>query len=365
MEVSTAKSPRQFLTLSDSDPKLQALLDGLTDESGVRALLIPSDHEWTFEFVSTDSIVRPAWPMVWIKALRPDTLVLSVGPILATLGWLIAWSRSTQTPILLLHAALTVIGILALHASVNLFNDYHDHKRGWDRVLERGGARVISRGWLRALDVRRAAWAAFAIAVLAGIPVVLANLSAGVLLAFFALAAALEFAISRFGLKYRGFAEIMAWFMFGPLLTGGFTWAMTGKLMWRSLALGAVFGSLALLCLHLKNFERVLIDGRAGIKTWPVRAGFDASKTFTYFCFALISVSMAFVLVLVDPTPERVFPMIVLAFGIGPLAARVRGIESPVAGRMRGLHAAGLRLAWMNLLAFFIGDVLRLTGFNL
>lgn len=356
----------RFLTVPDGDPRLNPLLEGDSEDPSMRPLLIPSAREWTFEFVPIETISRPNWLMIWIKALRPDTLVLSVGPILATLGWLYATFRpGPGSALSISQATLTVTGVLALHASVNLFNDYHDHKRGWDRVQGRGGARVISRGWLRARDVRAAAWAAFIVAVAAGIPVVISNFSSGILLALFALAAALEFAISRFGLKYRGFAEIAAWFMFGPLLTGGFAWAMTGRWLWQALFLGTIFGSLALLCLHLKNFERILIDGRAGLKTWPVRAGFDASKTFTYFALALVSASMALVMVLIDPAAERLLPCFVLAFGIGPLAVRVRELGSPVGGKMRGLHAAGLRLAWMNLIAFAVGDCIRLArGFG-
>lgn len=354
------KPESRFLTVADGDPRLRSLLEGDSADPTLRPLLLPSSHEWTFELVPLAELDRPNRFIIWIKALRPDTLVLSVGPILATLGWLITWTQANGVVLSVSHAVLTIAGILALHASVNLFNDYHDHKRGWDRVPGRGGARVIGRGWLRARDVYIAAWAAFAVALVAGVSVVVANFSLGLLLAVFALVAALEFAVSRFGLKYRGFVEVTAWFMFGPLLTGGFCWAMTGRLIWQSLILGALSGSLALLCLHLKNFERILIDGRAGLKTWPVRAGFDASKTFAYFCLGLISMAMAFVFVFVEPMPDRILPMLVLAFGTGPLAMRIRKIESPVGGRMRGLHAAGLRLAWMNLLAFLLADILRL-----
>lgn len=365
----TTETSSRFLTLSGGDARLPAFLSGhLRDEPSVRPLLLPlmnaagsrESEEWVFELVPIARIQKPSWLMVWIRALRPDTLVLSVAPILATLGWLVF--SVGDTTLTVSHAILTVVGILALHASMNLFNDYHDHMRGWDRVREHGGARVIGRGWLRARDVHRAAWGAFAIAVSASAPVVWANMSSGLLLALFALVAALEFAVSRFGLKYRGFAEITAWFMFGPLLTGGFAWAMTGRLMTGALVLGGLFGSLALLCLHLKNFERILTDGRAGLKTWPVRAGFDASKTFTYFCFGLISLSMALVLVLVDPAPERFLPMMVLAFGMGSLAPRVKALESPLAGRMQGLQKAALRLAWMNLVAFALGDLIRFFG---
>ena len=366
--MSDSTVPPRFLTLETGDPRLAPLLQGdlptdlVSRASTLRPILIQSSPEWTFEFVSKESLRRPTSVWVWIMALRPDSLVLSVGPILAALGWLGAQAQASGQALDWVRALWTITGILALHASVNLFNDYHDHVRGWDRVRERGGSRVISRGWLRARDVHRAAWVGLMIAVVAGVPVVASNLSSGVLLVLFASVAVLEFAISHFGLKYKGFAEFAAWLMFGPLLTGGFVWSMTGELTWRSLALGATFGSIALLCLHLKNFERILSDGRAGLRTWPVRAGFDASKTFTYFVLGLISFSMALLVVLIDPVPERVLPILVLGFGLGPLAARVRGLESPLASRMRGLNAAGLRLAWFNLLAFLLGDSVRLFG---
>lgn len=358
-------APR-FLTLESGDPHLVSLLQGDlpkdmgTDASDLRPILIQSNPDWTFEFVRKDLLRGPGAFWIWILALRPDSLVLSVGPILGALGWLGAQAQASGQSLDWARALLTITGILALHAAVNLFNDYHDHVRGWDRVRERGGTRVISRGWLRARDVHRAAWASLAIAVLAGVPVVVSNLSSGVLLVLFAGVAVLEFAISHFGLKYKGFAEVAAWMMFGPLLTGGFAWSMTGEITWQSLALGMVYGSIALLCFHLKNFERILTDGRAGLRTWPVRAGFDSSKTFTYFVLALISFSMAVLAVLVDPVPERIIPLVVLGFAMGPLATRVRRLESPLASRMRGLHAAGLGLAWFNLLAFLLGDIVRL-----
>lgn len=364
----TPNTPPRFLTLESGDSRLEALLQGdapqslASDAVPLRPILIQSSPEWTFEFVRKDELRRPQILWVWILALRPDSLVLSVGPILGALGWLGAQSQATGQMLDAWRALLTITGILALHAAVNLFNDYHDHVRGWDRVRERGGSRVISRGWLRARDVHRAAWASLAIAAVAGLPVVISNLSTGVLLVLFAAVAVLEFAISHFGLKYKGFAEVAAWFMFGPLLTGGFVWSMTGNLTWQSLALGMIYGSMALLCFHLKNFERILTDGRAGLRTWPVRAGFDASKTFTYFVLGLISFSMAILAVLVDPVPERVVPLVVLGFGLGPLAARVRQLGSPLASRMRGLHSAGLQMAWFNLLAFLLADIVRLFG---
>jgi len=179
------------------------------------------------------------------------------------------------------------------------------------------------------------------------------------LIAILAFLAGLEFAVSKIGLKYKGLAEIVAWFMFGPLLTGGFAWAVAGGGSLKSGLLGAFFGSLALLAYHLKNFERILVDGQAKLKTWPVQAGFDASKTFTVFCAGLILASFAVVMVFVDPVPEKVLTLIILVIGLGRLMNRVRKLRSPVAGELRGLYREALKLIWLVSATFLLGDLIR------
>jgi 1,4-dihydroxy-2-naphthoate octaprenyltransferase len=351
----------RFLTVSNGDVRLRDLLDGRHTDSTLRPILVAtlnpenlSKTEWTFEFIKVGDLSPPSLMIIWLRALRPETLVLSLAPMFVTAMWLV---RENVFDFLLMFQAL--IGVLALHASIGLFNDYHDHISGWDRLVARGGARVIGRGWLRALDVKRAAWAAFVIAILAGAPLVITRFSVGVVIALFALLAALEFAVSKFGLKYKGFAEIAAWFMFGPLLTGGFYWAVAGQLTVEAVVWGFLYGSIALLILHLKNFERIMIDGRAGFLTWPVRAGFDASKTFTYFCVALILGSATVIGFFVDVIPERQLMILTLALGSWPLIRRVRQLESPVSGMMRGLSREGYALAWWGLVGFIFGELVR------
>ncbi len=280
--------------------------------------------------------------------------MLSLAPMLATAMWLV---RHRAFDFTLMFLAL--IGVLALHASIGFFNDYYDHVSGRDRLTSHGEARVIGRGWLRALDVKHAAWASFLLAIVAGTTLVLNRTSIGVVIFLLALLAALKFAVSRFGLKYKGFAEIAAWFMFGPLLTGGFFWAVAGYLTLDSVVWGFLFGSIAMLILHLKNFERIMIDGRAGFRTWPVRAGFDASKTFAYFCVSLVIGSAALIGVWVDPIAERLLMVMTLALGAWPLVKRVHHLESPVSGLMRGLPREGYALAWWGLLGFVLGEVVR------
>lgn len=79
----------------------------------------------------------------WLRAIRIRFLLASV--IAVSNGLAITyWKTGTIDP---LYAALTYVGVVFLHASVDLLNDYWDHKRGIDSTTTRtkfsGGTGVL------------------------------------------------------------------------------------------------------------------------------------------------------------------------------------------------------------------------------
>src|SRR5829696_2274383 len=79
----------------------------------------------------------------WLRALRPKFLVSSL--IASVNGIALAsWKYSSFD---LNYAILTIAGVLSLHASIDLLNDYWDYKRGIDKLTKRtkfsGGSGVI------------------------------------------------------------------------------------------------------------------------------------------------------------------------------------------------------------------------------
>ena len=64
----------------------------------------------------------------WLRAIRVRFLLASVVAVSA--GLAITWWSTNDISIV--DAILTMCGVLALHASVDLFNDYWDFKRGID-----------------------------------------------------------------------------------------------------------------------------------------------------------------------------------------------------------------------------------------
>lgn len=93
---------------------------------------------------------------VWLRAVRIRFLLASV--ISVCLGLAInGWQNKT---IDIGFAALTFVGVAALHASVDLLNDYWDYKRQIDTDTQRtkfsGGTGVLPEGLLKPQQVYRA-----------------------------------------------------------------------------------------------------------------------------------------------------------------------------------------------------------------
>lgn len=79
----------------------------------------------------------------WLRAIRIWFLLASV--IAVSTGLAIAyWKTGAIDPV---YAALTYVGVVFLHASVDLLNDYWDHRRGIDNMTTRtkfsGGTGVL------------------------------------------------------------------------------------------------------------------------------------------------------------------------------------------------------------------------------
>ena len=93
---------------------------------------------------------------VWFRAVRIRFLLASI--ISVALGLAInSWQNNTFD---IGFAALTFVGVAALHASVDLLNDYWDYKRQIDTDTQRtkfsGGTGVLPEGLLKPQQVYRA-----------------------------------------------------------------------------------------------------------------------------------------------------------------------------------------------------------------
>ena len=93
---------------------------------------------------------------VWLRVIRVRFLLASV--IAVSVGLSINWNQNQSFDFL--SAFLTFAGVISLHASVDLLNDYWDFKRGIDTSTKRtkmsGGTGVLPEGLLKPSSVYRA-----------------------------------------------------------------------------------------------------------------------------------------------------------------------------------------------------------------
>ena len=90
---------------------------------------------------------------VWLRVIRVRFLLASVIAVMT--GLALNWSLNGS--IGYFDAILTFAGVMALHASVDLLNDYWDFKRGIDTSTQRtkmsGGSGVLPDGLLKPTQV--------------------------------------------------------------------------------------------------------------------------------------------------------------------------------------------------------------------
>lgn len=341
------ESVERWKTISRRDPEFLAHLDGSFSSAfralPVRSLNVDTVSELvTFEIVPVSEIRAPGYVSIVWQLMRPQSLVLSMGPMMTTLFDCLVRGLGVNFGVALSSSC----GVLFFHIAANLFNDYGDHIKGQDRLRASGGSRAIQNGWIAAARVRRAAWVLMGAAAVCGLPAIFLHLSPVAIVAGLAGLAGLEMAFQRLRLKSRGWSELMAFALTGPLLTSGFAWAISGQVGLDAVVLGCVFGAITLLYFHSANFENIMNDSQAGVRTWATRAGFDASKRFFIFVALVVFVSACVFVIQFQPRLQLFLVLVFLAAHLVFLCRRVARLASPLSSELVGLRWMVITLAW-------------------
>ena len=210
----------------------------------------------------------------WIVGARPRTLPAAVVPVALGAAAAVGEGQSAWW-----RAVLALVVSLALQVGVNYANDYSDGVRGTDdsRV---GPVRLVASGLAPAAAVKRAAFAAFGVAAVAGL--VLAAVTSWWLLAVGA-AAILAGWFYTGGPKpygYLGLGEVFVFVFFGLVATVGTTYVVCQRMTAVSWLAGCVAGLLACALLVVNNLRDIPTDQQVGKRTLAVRLGDSATRWF-------------------------------------------------------------------------------------
>ncbi len=234
----------------------------------------------------------------WLRAIRIRFLLASI--IAVSTGLAISWW--TGNSIAIFDAILTFLGVLALHASVDLLNDYWDFKRGIDsktvKTKMSGGSGVLPEGLLDPKQVYRAGIIFLIIGALIGTYFVVTDgIIIGVILAF----AILSIYFYSTKIVNWGLAEVFVAIK-GTLIVIGTCYIQTSQINESMILGGIVVGVLSSFVLFITSFPDYDIDKAKGRKTLVISLGLKRSCT-VFWLFPIIVYTLTIVSVILDVFP--------------------------------------------------------------
>ena len=239
---------------------------------------------------------------VWLRVIRVRFLLASI--IAVSVGLALHWSQNGSLDYL--DVILTFAGVLALHASVDLLNDYWDFKRGIDTKTTRtkmsGGTGVLPEGLLKPSSVYRAGVVFLIIGSLIGSYFVIMD---GILIAIILGFAILSIYFYSTKIVDSGLGEFFV-AVKGSMIVMGTFFIQSGEVTVESILAGIVIGTLSSLVLFIASFPDHDADKSKGRKTLVIVVGKEkAIKLF--WLFPLVS----YVVILIGVS-VNLFPLLSL-----------------------------------------------------
>ena len=235
---------------------------------------------------------------VWLRIIRIRFLLASV--IAVSLGLAINWWQTGNIEIF--DAILIMCGVLSLHASVDLLNDYWDFKRGIDTVTQRtkmsGGTGVLPEGLLKPKQVYVAGIIFLIVGAAIGTYFVFTDgIIIGLILAF----AVLSVYFYSTKIVDWGLAEIFI-VIKGTMIVIGTCFIQTTQITESAILGGIVVGILSSFVLFITSFPDHDADKAKGRKTLVINLGKQkACSLFWVFPIIFYSVSIFAVIIEVFP----------------------------------------------------------------
>ena len=236
---------------------------------------------------------------VWFRVIRIRFLLASVVAVSA--GLALSWWHGIQIDIW--YAIMTMAGVIALHSSVDLLNDYWDYKRGIDTQTQRtkmsGGTGVLPEGLLEPTQVYRAGIIFLIIGGLIGSYFVVTHgIIIGLILAF----AVLSIYFYSTKIVDSGLAEVFVTIK-GTMIVLGAYFIQTSEINIASIITGIFVGVLSSLVLFITSFPDYDADKAKGRKTLVIFLGKQKATTM-FWIFPLIAYS-----VLISGIIYELFPL--------------------------------------------------------
>ena len=206
---------------------------------------------------------------IWLRAIRIRFLFAS---IIAVINGLTVsfWNYGAFD---ITYAILTCGGVICLHASVDLLNDYWDYRRGIDKVTKRtkfsGGTGILPENLLRPKTVYVAGMSFLLLGSLIGVYfVAIRGITIAIILAF----AILSIYFYSIKIVNVGLGELFVAIKSAMIVIGTF-YVQTGLIDMAALYVGIIVGTLSASVLFVNSFPDYDADRDNGRRTLVIILG--------------------------------------------------------------------------------------------
>ncbi len=220
---------------------------------------------------------------IWLLAIRPRTLSISLVPVMV--GTALAWAEHRLFAWATLLATLG--GALLIQIGTNLHNDAADFERGADSPQRLGPRRVTAEGWMAPSGVRLAAHLSFAGASLLGLYLIWLGGWPIVALGLLSILAGYGYTGGPRPIAYAPLGELFVFLFFGLAAVAGTFYLQAHRWSWHALLAGMAVGLPAAAVLMINNYRDLDTDRDAGKRTLAVVLGRPAIRYLYASCLVL------------------------------------------------------------------------------
>lgn len=252
----------------------------------------------------------------WVDGARPRTLPAAVVPVVV--GTAVAFAEGE---VVWWRAAAALVVALAIQVGTNYANDYSDGIRGTDDARV-GPVRLVASGLAAPAQVKRAAFAAFAVAGVVGLVLSLAVDPRLLLVGALSIGAGWFYTGGPRPYGYAGLGEAFVFVFFGLVAVVGSAYVHGERVPFLALVAAVPVGLLATALLIVNNLRDIPGDTAAGKRTLAVRIGDEPTRLLYTSCIVV-----AFVLSLTVSMlrPWAFLALLSVRFAVAPLRAVLGG----------------------------------------
>lgn len=242
--------------------------------------------------------------LIYIKALRLPFLAGSLMPVITASAFCYYKGTFAFYPFL-----AAILGVSALHLGSNLFNDYFDAP-GTDSINRRitpfsGGSRVIQENNVERHFILILSIVLFSIGILCGLLFYVNERPHVLPIGLFGLFAGLAYSAPPIKLMSIGLGEIFIFFAFGPFITLGTGYVITGALSWSDFLLGLPHGFFIMAVIWINEFPDYQADRAGKKRNIVVRLGLSKARYF-YGLIMLLPFFLVILLALAAVVPYTI-----------------------------------------------------------